>query len=240
MTRRLITASLLLLLSWTATRAQAFQFDSKTGSFWLPSQRSKGTYEHSLSIFYVVVPKAWSLDNVNAPMFNYAGRYSLGKGFNLQGSLATLFVSNRASVGPFWNRSFGHLHFGVGYQMVFNYGILKEFGFNTVLTGWEQQPSVALGINFPNYAVTIRGEVYYTSSFYLSEGGNVVSFKSFRNGGLNGGSITTTLEQRLWKDRVMSYGVKLAMVRYHIVAWPALPVNTYRYFVPEFQIGIKF
>ncbi|HQQ96571.1 MAG TPA: hypothetical protein PLX35_04875 [Cyclobacteriaceae bacterium] len=239
MVQRLITA-FIFIVAWTVASAQAPQFDSRTGSFWLPSTRPKGIYEHSLSIFYVVVPKAWSLDNVNAPMFNYTGRYSLGKDFNLQASLATLFVSNRASVGPFWNHSFGHLHLGVGFQMVFNYGILKEFGYNTVLTGWEQQPSVALGISFPNYAVTVRGEVYYTSSFYLSEGGNVVSFKSFRNGGLNGGSITTTLEQRLWKDRVMSYGVKLAVVRYHIVAWPALPVNTYRYFVPEFQIGIKF
>jgi hypothetical protein len=29
-------------------------------------------------------------------------------------------------------------------------------------------------------------------------------------------------------------------IKYHIVAWPALPVNQYRYWVPETQIGIVF
>lgn len=78
---------------------------------------------------------------VNAPMFNYSAKYALSKGFNLQGELSTLFISNRLSAGPFWNYQKENLYLGVGYQVAFNYGVLKQFGFNTVLTGWEQQPS---------------------------------------------------------------------------------------------------
>ncbi|CAN5298075.1 hypothetical protein BH10BAC4_BH10BAC4_25480 [soil metagenome] len=216
--------------------SQKDRFHIKNTSFILPQPLPKGRYSHAFAIQYVVVPKDWSLDNIQAPMFNYTGKYTLPKGFNLQLSASTLIVSNRFALGPYWNRSFNNFHIGVGYQWAFNLGVLKEFGFNTVLTGWEQQPSVTVGYSFDKSVLTIRGDLYYTQALYLSEGGNTISFT---NGGENGFSITTALEQRLWKNRLMSFGVKLNVVRYHILAWPTFPVNKYRYLVPEFQIGLK-
>lgn len=213
------------------------KFDIKRTSFLLPQPLPAGKYHHAIAVYYVIVPKDWSLDNIQAPMFNYSGKYTLPKGFNLQASLSMLIISNRIAFGPYWNYSFNNnFHAGIGYQIAFNAGFLKEFGFNTVLTGWEQQPSVTIGYSFRKSALTIRGDMYYANVFYLEEGGNVVTFK---NGGLNGYSITTTLEQRLWGNRLMSFGVKVNLVRYHIIAWPAFPVNRYRYLVPEFQIGYK-
>lgn len=212
-------------------------FDIKDGIFYLPQTLPKGKYLHALAIYYVVVPKVWALDNVNAPMLNYLGKYALTPEINLQGGISTLFVSNRINLGPFWNHSIGDFHVGIGYQVAFNYGILRNFGFNTVLTGWEQQPSIAVGYSFAKSAITLRGDLYYTSSLNVSEAGNVIKYN---NVGFNGYSITPTLEQRLWKKRVMSFGVKLNYVRYHILAWPAFPVNRYRYVVPEFQIGLRF
>jgi len=216
---------------------KADTFRIKSNSFILPQPTQKKKYTHSMGIQYVIVPKDWSLDNIQAPMFNYNGKYALPKGFNIQGTLSTIIVSNRLSAGPFWNYSFtDNFHVGVGYQLAFNYGRLSEFGFNTVLTGWEQQPSVTFGYNFEKSVVTLRGDLYYTTALYLSEAGNVIPFT---NGGVNGYSLTATVEQRLWKNRLLSFGVKLSLLRYHILAWPAFPVNSYRYPVPEFQIGLK-
>jgi hypothetical protein len=48
-----------------------------------------------------------------------------------------------------------------------------------------------------------------------------------------------TLEQD-WKNRLMSFGVKLDNLRFHIIAWPAYPVNQYRYWFPEFHLGLSF
>ena len=212
-------------------------FSINRSSFILPQPLPKGKYTHSIGIFYVIVPKDWSLDNIQAPMFNYTGKYTLPKGFNVQGSISTLIVSNRFTLGPWWNYSFNNnFHVGVGYQIAFNAGVLKEFGFNTVLTGWETQPSVMVGYSFPKSALTVRGDLYYMEAFYLQSGGNVVPFTDRT---FNGYSITTTLEQRLWRNRLMSFGVKLNVVRYHILAWPAFPVNRYRYLVPEFQYALK-
>lgn len=212
-------------------------YDIKTGSFLLPQPLPKGKYYHTVSLNYVLIPIDWAHDVVNAPMFGYSAKYTLPKGFNLQANLYTLFVSTRANFGPSWNHSINNMHFGVGYQVAFNLGILSEFGFNTVLTGWEHQPSVTVGYSFPKSAITMRGDMYFVPALYISQGGNTIAYTG---GGINGYSITTSLEQRLFKDRVMSFGIKMNYMRYHILAWPAFPVNVYRYLVPEFQIGLKF
>ncbi len=210
-------------------------FDIRNASFLLPQPLKKGKFSQSLSIYYVVPPRIWTLDMVNAPMLNYSAKYTLPKGFNLQGGISTLFISNRINAGPFWNYSKDHLHLGIGYQVAFNLGVLQHFGYKTILTGWEQQPSVTFGYSFKQSSLIVRTDLYYTTSLNLSEGGHVIPFnENF----LNGYSVTTSYEQRLHKKKILSMGLKINYLRYHILAWPALPVNSYHYYFPEFQLGI--
>ncbi len=212
-------------------------FDIKDHSFLLPQPLPPGKFTHALSILWVVPPKDWTLDAVVAPMFSYTGKFTLPAGFNVQGGVSSLIISNRFNAGPFWNYSTGKFHFGVGYQVAFNFGVLKQFGFNTVLTGWETQPSLTVGYSFARTALTIRADMYNTLDISVSEAGNVVSNNETF---VNGYSITTSFEQRLTKKHVMSIGFKMNYLRYHIIAWPALPASKYRYFMPEFQVGWHF
>jgi hypothetical protein len=212
-------------------------YDIEHASFLLPQSLPKGKYYQNVSILYVVVPKDWVTTTIKAPMFSYAGKYTLPYGFNLQASLATLFISYRLNFGPFWNYSIDRFHFGAGYQVAFNYGFLNQFGFNTKLSIWEQQPSLAAGYSFKKIAVTFRGDLYLTNSVDETQAGHTVSYgRDF----LNGYSVSGGLEQRLWKNRLMSFVVKLNYLKYHIIAWPAFPVNQYRYLVPEFHLGLSF
>ena len=223
--------------SMRAQQTGAPEFDIKKSSFLLPQVLPAGKYSHAIAIHYIAPPKDWTLDQVKAPMFQYAGRYTLPKGFNLQGSITTLIISNRLNAGPFWNYEVGNYHFAVGYQVAFNYGFLSSFGFNTTLKAWEQQPSVTIGYSFKKTALTLRGDLYYTSALYFGEGGYTVpSPDPF----MNGYSVTCSFEQRLTKNRVMSLGLKVNYTRYHIIAWPALPINASQYTTPEFQIGLNF
>jgi hypothetical protein len=213
------------------------EFDIRNSSFLLPLPLPAGKFQHALAIYNVIVPKDWALDNIQAPFFNYSAKYTLPKGFNVQGSLSTLFISNQLKAGPFWNYSVDHYHFGIGYQIVFDYGVLNQFGFKTKLTGWEQHPSVIFGYSFKKSAIILKGDMYYTNVLRLNEAGNVLTVS---NGFTNGYGLTATLEERLWADRIFSFGVKVAHIKYHLVAWPAFPVNNYRYYVPEIQLGLKF
>lgn len=228
----------ILLGAVSALRAQdSAKFDIKQHSFLLPQPLPAGKYSHAITILWVVPPKDWTLDAVVAPMFNYTGKYTLPKGFNVQGGVSSLIISNRFNAGPFWNHAFDKFHLGVGFQMAFNFGFLNQFGFQTRLTGWESQPSLTLGYSFEKTALTIRGDLYNTWDISISEAGNVVSNNERF---LNGYSITTAFEQRLTRKRVMFVGFKINYLRYHIIAWPALPASKYRYFMPEFQVGFNF
>ena len=212
------------------------EFDIKKASFLLPQALPKWKFYHAFSIYYVVPPKDWTLDMVKAPFFNYSCKLALPKAFNVQANVSTIFVSNRISLGPFWNYTVNDFYFAAGYQVAFNYGKLGQFGFNTTLTGWEQQPSLTAAYNFGKTAVILRGDLYYTNSLNVGEGGHVIKLQ---DNFLNGYSVTATYDQRLYKNKVLSLGLKINYLRYHIIAWPALPVNSYRYVIPEFQLGIK-
>ena len=235
----------LALLSTQANFAQAQKttspasdsFDIRNSSFLLPQHLPAGKYYQNASLLYVVVPKDWTTATISAPMLSYAGKYTLPYGFNMQASLATLFISYRLNLGPFWNYSINQFHFGAGYQVAFNYGFLNQFGFNTTLNIWEQQPSLAAGYSFKETAVTLRGDLYWTNSIYQTQGGHTVPYT---NSFINGYSVMASLEQRLWRNRLMSFGVKLNYLKYHIIAWPAFPVNQYQYWVPEFHLGLSF
>lgn len=238
--RSLLLTSLGILILSASVLAQSTDtttFDIKDHSFLLPQSAKAGKYSHAIYLLYVVPPKDWTLDAVVAPMFNYTGKYTLPKGFNIQGGISSLIISNRLNLGPFWNYSSDRFHIGVGFQMAFNFGILNQFGFNTILTGWESQPSLTVGYNFGKTALTMRVDRYNTLDITVSEAGNVISNnESF----VNGYSLTTSFEQRLTKKRTMSLGFKMNYLRYHIVAWPALPASKYSYFMPEFQVGWNF
>jgi hypothetical protein len=212
-------------------------FDIKDASFLLPQAQPSGKYSSAITLLNVVLPRDWTFDVIKAPMFCYSGKYTLPANFNLQGTIATLIVSTRVYAGPFWNLSVNDFHLGIGYQFAYNYGVLKQFGFHTTLKGWEQQPTIILGYSFPKMALTLRGDLYWTNSLYLSEGKNVIPFKEDF---VNGTSININLEQRITKNRVMSIGFKLSYLRYHILAWPAFPVNRTHYNIPELQFGLNF
>jgi hypothetical protein len=217
--------------------AGADSFDIRKHTFDLPQALPSGKYYHSLGVLYVVVPRDWAHDIVNAPMFSYSGKYTLPKGFNAQFNYKTLIISNRILVGPWWNYDMDHFHFGVGYGVAFNFGWLNQFGFNTYLTGWEQQPSLAVGYNWQRSALVLRGDLYWTNALYITEGKNTIPYT---NGFINGYSFTVSFDQRLYSQKVMTFGVKMNYIKYHVIAWPAFPVNQYRYWVPEFQMTLTF
>jgi hypothetical protein len=224
-------------LSGFGQKKQTDTFDIYKASFLLPQPLPGGHYSSALSIIYIVTPRDWTDDIVAAPMFSYEGKYTLPKGFNIQASLATLFISYRILMGPFWNYKLSDNNYiGLGWQVAWNFGILNQFGFATTLTGWEQQPSITLGHAFKSTVLTVRADLYWTNALYISEGKYTLPSP---NAFINGYSFSANFEQKLYKNKALDLGFKLDYVRYHIIAWPAFPVNRKNYWVPEFTLGIN-
>jgi hypothetical protein len=218
-------------------KKQEDSFEIHKASFFLPQPLPGGHYSSSISVIYVVTPRDWTDDVITAPMFSYQAKYTLPMNFNLQGSWSSLIISNRFTLGPYWNYQISKDNYvALGWNVAWNYGRLYEFGFATTLTGWEQQPSITFGHAFAKTAVAIRGDLYWTSALYISEDKNVLPVT---NGFVNGYSLSATFEQKLYKNRALSLGLKMDYIQYHIIAWPAFPVNGKRYWVPEFQVGLN-
>ena len=169
-------------------------------------------------------------------MFSYQAKYTLPKGFNVQGGFSSLLISNRIYIGPYWNYQFNHNYIGLGWNAAWNYGRLNQFGFATTLTGWEQQPSLVWGHAFERTAVTVRADFYYADVLYLYEGGHSLRAAQGLN---NGYSFSATFEQKLYKNRALTLGLQMDYIQYHIIAWPAFPVNGKRYWMPEFKVGLN-
>jgi hypothetical protein len=211
-------------------------FDIKTASYLLPQAHPKWHYYHSFTFSYLDIPAAWALQKINVPLITYSAKFSLPQGFDLQASLATIYVSNRLNFGPSWNYSIRNYHFGIGYQIAYDFGELNQNGYNTKFSGWEQQPFITAGYSFKKIAVILRGDLYQTNSINFNEGGHSVPiWNSFTNGY----SISASVEQRLYRNKMISVGLKMNNIRYHFLAWPAFPVNQNNYWVPELQLGIK-
>jgi hypothetical protein len=219
-------------------KKQKDTFEIHKASFFMPQPLPGGHYYSSISVLYVVTPKDWTLDNVTAPMFFYQAKYTLPKGFNLQAGLSSLIISNRIYLGPYWNYRINNSnnYVGLGWNVAWNYGRLNQFGFATTLTGWEQQPSISFGHAFARTAVTFRADVYWTNVLYITEGKNTLQTAG---GFINGYSFSADFEQKLYKNRAINFGLKMDYIQYHIVAWPAFPVNGKRYWMPEFKIGLN-
>ena len=137
---------------------------------------------------------------------------------------------------PLRNYQIKNNYIGLGWQAAWNYGRLNQFGFATTLTGWEQQPSITFGHAFTTTAVAFRADLYWTNKLYLSEDGHTLTAA---NGLINGYSFSATYEQKLFKNRAMTLGLKMDYIQYHIIAWPAFPINGKRYWMPEFQVGLN-
>jgi hypothetical protein len=233
----LVFSMLISCLFSFGQKKQEDTFDIYKASFLLPQPLPGGHYSSSISVLYVVTPKDWTLDNITAPMFSYQAKYTLPKGFNLQAGLSSLIISNRIYLGPYWNYQISKGNYvGLGWNVAWNYGRLMQFGFATTLTGWEQQPSITFGHAFARTAVTVRADLYWTNVLYISEDKNTLTAA---NGLINGYSFSASFEQKLFKNRAITLGLKMDYIQYHIIAWPAFPVNGKRYWMPEFQIGLN-
>jgi hypothetical protein len=237
-TRTVLVFSLLVAGICSFAQKKQDTFEIHNASFFLPQPLPGGHYSSSIAVLYVVTPKDWTLDNVTAPMFCYQGKYSLPKGFDLQGGLWSLIISNRIFLGPHWNYRInnGNNYVGLGWNVAWNFGVLNQFGFTTTITGWEQQPSISFGHAFKRTAVTFRADLYWTNVLYITEDKNTLPTG---NPFINGYSFSGEFEQKLYKNRAISFGLRMDYIQYHIVAWPAFPVNGKRYWMPEFKIGLN-
>jgi len=226
------------LLAAAVAQAQPQSFDIRRESMYLPAPQESGRFGHSLALVQIYLPKDWLERSISGPMVEYKVNYALPKGLELNGSFRTLVVANDLRAGFAWKYSFSpSWHMGVGYQLAFDFGFLRTYGYDNTVRILQHHPVLRLGYNKKDIAFTVQGKLDYISSARVSLGAyetdNLIRYL------FNGFSCGAFIEQRLTRHHSVSFGFIANFDKFIILGWPAFNTIHYKYFIPELNIGFK-
>lgn len=230
--------SICFLLSGVTVQAQQQDFDIREHSMYLPAPQRAFKFDHSITLAQVYLPKQWLEQAVSGPMAEYKANFALPGGFALNGNFNTLIIANEWRLGASWNYSLtDHFHFAIAYQVGFEFGFLRQFGYNNTIRVWEQHPMIRLGYNLKNLAFTLQGKIDWMTGARLALADYATS--DITGSMFNGYSFGLFLEQRLTRRNSICFGFISNFDKFNILGWPALNTVDHKYFIPEINIGFK-
>lgn len=206
----------------------AFDLTSKSMRF--PHQYKKWGFQTSVGFSMVKPPFDLVENAIQAPLVNFHTTFGMPLGFSLEGDITTLVVSNQIALGPRWNFIYKNFSFNLGYDLAFLAGWMKFGGFNNTGTGWVHYPNASIGFKTRDVAFTLKGEVVILGQIMLKAGDNEVDRKKDY---FNGGTLALYVEQRLWKDKVLTIGLKDNYVKLYWPCWFLFTTFDRYYHVPE-------
>ncbi|MBK7959509.1 MAG: hypothetical protein IPK03_16350 [Bacteroidetes bacterium] len=189
-------------------------FDILQKTIYLPSPIKPFKFKHAVHLSIVSLPKDWLESNINIPFPYYKVKMGLPFHFVAEASIGTIIVSTEAIVGIKFCQSIGRFHFGLGNDLNFNFGWLDGYGFdNSTLFAWDNEPNISIGGNFDNMALTAYFKTHIMMDYFINNGGNKTNQSK---NVFNGYTIGFNIEQRLFKNKVASFGIAINEARFHI------------------------
>lgn len=206
--------------------------------FSLPTSLGANQFKHIISISSASLPEDFieeASDFLKAPLFGYSAQYGLPSNFIAFGNVSTNIITWQMTLGAKWFHSFDEFSFSLGYDIAYLYGQLKQYGFNSKVSGWMNYPNITLGYEFNNMAFSLITEATLVTS--MTEYQDDIKTSSDYNE-FTGVAFTLVLEQPLWKDRYLTIGIKMNYSNFYYPAWAAYETFDKYYWIPEFKVGL--
>ena len=200
-----------------------------------PAAYDLNDFNWSVGMLATTLPKDWVETAIKAPLFTFNFRYGLPAGFSVPAVFEFLIVSNQLRLGPRWGHNFGNFSFELGYDIGYVFGALNQFGFRNRISAWYNYPNLTLGYRAGDLFFTLQGELMYITSRTLTTDG--IETSNDKNS-LPGGTISLSLEQALWKDKIFIVGLKANITKFYYIAWPAFTTFNKIYMIPQLQLGV--
>jgi hypothetical protein len=181
------------------------------------------------------LPLDWVETSIQVPIIQVSNKLGLPAGFTIESSFQSIYVSNLLRIGPHYNFEFGKFSIAAGYDATLLYGKMQISGFDNEANGWGTYPSISFGFLAKDLAFTLSVETHTIRSLKISSGDAEISNSKNFQSGL---SLSLFMEQKLWKNHVMSLGFINNFQKFYFPAWPAFSAFNRRYYIPQFQIGL--
>jgi hypothetical protein len=228
----LLTLSFFITLSPNISFAQ----DDKPKTLDFPDPMTPYDWRLSLGYSAIKMPYDIALEGatIKWPLIKFNAVMGLPANFLADGEISTEIITNQFKLGGRWVYKFNQeLHADVGYGLAFLYGQLKQTGYDTKISGWYSYPTIAMGYDFGDLTLTLRGTMSFINSMKSKSGTMEVDFAMARN---NGFSYSITMEQRFWKNTTILLGFQLNYLQMYYPQWPLFPAINRHYWIPEIQI----
>jgi len=227
-----ISAATILILISSVTFSQ----DDQPATTEFPGTMTPYDWRLSLGYAAIKLPEDVYLEaaSLKFPLIKFAVVMGLPENFLLDGKIATQLVSNHFELGGRWVYNINNqLHLDIGYSLAYLYGQLKEFQYDSKISGWLSYPTAAIGYDFGNLALTFRGGLSFINSMQSTSGTTTVDFAVDRG---NGFYYRITLEQRFYKNTTIGIGFQMNYYRFYYPEWLMFPTFDRYYWLPELQI----
>jgi hypothetical protein len=209
------------------------------GYFIYPQPSAAGKYFSTVGFMAAGLPEDQveeASSMIRGPLFNYQGLYGLPNNFQLYGGVYTNIITFHFSVGPKWGLEYNKFSFNLGYDIAYWWGKLEQFGFESKIRGWISYPNLTIGYDFEKFAISIKGELIILT--HLTEKQDEVEITTDRNS-FAGTSLGLYIEQPLWKDNYLLFGLKVNYTKFYYPTWAAFATFDRYLYIPEIVLGIN-
>lgn len=233
---RFRSINLFFILTFSLISINVFgqNIDKSTTEF--PDAMTPYNWRLSLGYASIKMPTDVYLEGAAArfPLIKFTALMGLPSNFLLEGKVNTELVTNQFVLGARWVYDIDeNFHMDLGYGIAFLYGQLKQFNYDSKISGWFSYPSAALGYDFGNLALTFRGGLSLINSLQSTSGTTTQDFAIARG---NGFYYRITIEQRFYKTTTVGIGFQMNYVKFYYPEWLMFPVFDRYYWIPELQI----
>lgn len=235
--RKLVTV-LIMTVAWHTT-AMTQEPNLSKGAFYYPASAPDWTIKPVFDILFARVPYDVVEENqtLRWPLFSLRALVTMPENFAVQADVSTNIVNWNFLLGPKWRYQISdRIATYVGADVSFFTGKLNAGQIDQSATGWFAGPTVSIGYAFDDFSLTMKGELNYL----LSIGTRTGSIETDRSSTMyNGWGISAFVEQPLWGDNYMIYGVRMNNIKFYYQTWLLAPTFNKFYYVPEAIIGIR-
>jgi hypothetical protein len=234
---RNIVKILLLIIILFLTDAYSQQFDIRRNSFYLPGETEEWRFRHLMGVAAIKIPEEIIEDetSLRAPLLYYRINLGLPANFLFKSSVETNIITFHFEGGLGWNFLLDKLSFSPEVKASYWTGRLKQYGFDSRMSGVDVTTGLSGGYSFGKYSITLKSELFYQISNTIKAGDVTVSRDPQKfNGYANG----IYIEQPLWKDNVIVVGFRYVLVELYYPVWVAFSTFKRRFHVTEATVGL--
>ena len=221
---------LFLIATCLSAQEKEKSYDITPHAIWYPHSYKAYHVQTALGFSMVKPPMVWVYTSLTAPVINFHMTFGLPKNFAIVADVSTIVVSNQITLGPNWNFIHKNFSFNLGYNVGFLIGQMKVKEYDNRATAVLLYPNVSVGYRLKQVAFTLRGELCSVAYSHVTSGDAAIDHSGRF---FNGGSYALYIEQRLWKDHVMVFGLKDNINKLYWPVWLLFTTYNRYYQIPE-------